>query len=544
MTVIERCQRAACWRIMGRSSPPGRGSHRQQTMNRILPPTRPWPLHGVTATRRIEADATDALPPHTLMRRAGEALARLTLAIAPHAQRVWVAAGPGNNGGDGLEAAALLQAGGKQVHVTWLGTTEGEQRAPADALDAHARAAAAGVLINAEWPGGLQPHDVAIDALLGIGATRAPALRMAELVERLNALTCAVIAVDVPSGLDADRGQPWGAACVQADHTLSLLTLKPGLFTASGRDRCGVVWLDSLGVADDDAPDAWLSGAAAPVPARRHAQHKGSFGDVVVVGGAKGMAGAALLAARAAQAAGAGRVIVDWLQDATHALGVDGLQPELMMPSGWSLSQPAVLQAATVVCGCGGGSAVRERLPRLLSLAGRLVLDADALNALATDPRLMAQLRQRRARGLATVITPHPLEAARLLSRDVTQVQADRLAAAAALTELTGCVVVLKGSGSVTAAPGRTPHINGTGNASLASGGTGDVLAGWLAGCWAQAGRPGTHPDDELALAFATASQAVADHGAAAEPERPGALAASDLVESLRHRVAMGPPAT
>lgn len=529
---------------MGTFSPPDRCPSRLHTMNRILPPTRAWPLHGVVATRRIEADATDALPPHTLMRRAGEALARLTLAIAPHAQRVWVAAGPGNNGGDGLEAAALLQAAGKQVHVTWLGAAEGEQRSPADALDAHARAAAAGVLINDEWPSAPQRPDVAIDALLGIGATRAPAGRMAELVERLNALACAVIAVDVPSGLDADRGQAWGAACVRADHTLSLLTLKPGLFTASGRDHCGVVWLDTLEVTDDDTPDAWLSGAAAVAASRRHAQHKGSFGDVVVVGGAAGMAGAALLAARAAQAAGAGRVIVDWLQDAAHAPGVDAMHPELMMPRGWSLSEPAVLKAATVVCGCGGGSAVRERLPRLLSLAGRLVLDADALNALAADPQLMALLRQRRPRGLATVITPHPLEAARLLGCEVTQIQADRLAAARALTERTGCVVVLKGSGSVTAAPGHTPHINGSGNASLASGGTGDVLAGWLGGRWAQSGRQGADGIDEFELAFATASQAVADHGAAVEPERPGALAASELAERLRHRLAMGPPAT
>ncbi len=529
---------------MGKFSPPDRCSSRLHTMNRILPPKRAWPLHGVAATRRIEADATDALPPHTLMRRAGEALAQLTLAIAPHAQRVWVAAGPGNNGGDGLEAAALLQAAGKQVHVSWLGAAEGEQRAPADALDAHARAAAAGVLINGEWPCGLQPPDVAIDALLGIGATRAPAGRMAEMVERLNTLACEVIAVDVPSGLDADRGQAWGAACVRADHTLSLLTLKPGLFTAIGRDQCGAVWLDTLEVTDDDAPDAWLSGAAAAVSPRRHAQHKGSFGDVVVVGGAAGMAGAALLAARAAQAAGAGRVIVDWLQDATQALGVDALHPELMMPSGWSLSEPAVLKAATVVCGCGGGSAVRERLPRLLSLAGRLVLDADALNALASDPQLLAQLRQRRAQRLATVITPHPLEAARMLNCGVTQIQADRLAAARALTELTGCVVVLKGSGSVTAAPGRTPHINGTGNASLASGGTGDVLAGWLGGRWAQGGRCVGSLIDEFELAFATASQAVADHGAAAEPERPGTLAASELIEGLRRRLAMSLPAT
>jgi hydroxyethylthiazole kinase-like uncharacterized protein yjeF len=520
-------------------------------MNRILPPARLWPLHSVAATRGIEAHAALCLPPHTLMRRAGDAVARLALAVAPHSRRVWVAAGPGNNGGDGLEAAAQLQAAGKEVTVHWLGATQGDQCSPQDSLDAHARARSAGVQIfdtgSADWPAALESHDVVIDALLGIGASRAPAGPMAEMVDRLNAMVCPVIAVDVPSGLDADRGQPWGPSCVRADHTLSLLTLKPGLFTAAGRDQAGTVWLDSLEVADSHSvpPDAWLSGAQAAPPPRRHAQHKGSFGDVVVVGGATGMAGAALLAARAAQAAGAGRVFVDWLQDASQAPGIDVMHPELMMQRGKSLSDPAVLKATTVVCGCGGGSMVRDRLPRLISLAGRLVLDADALNALATDAQLMKQLRQRHGRAQATVLTPHPLEAARLLACDVAQVQSDRMHAARALAEMTACVVVLKGSGSITAASGHIAHINGTGNASLASGGTGDVLAGWLGGCWAQAARAtGLKQAQELELAFATASQAVADHGAAAEPEWPAALAASELIERLHRRRANSPSPT
>jgi hydroxyethylthiazole kinase-like uncharacterized protein yjeF len=256
------------------------------------------------------------------------------------------------------------------------------------------------------------------------------------------------------------------------------------------------------------------------------------------------MAGAALLAARAAQAAGAGRVFVDWLQDASQAPRLDVMHPELMMQRGKSLSEPAVLKAATVVCGCGGGSVVRDRLPRLISLAGRLVLDADALNGLATDAQLMKQLRQRHGRAQATVLTPHPLEAARLLACDVAQVQSDRMHAARALAEMTACVVVLKGSGTITAAPGYTPHINGTGNASLASGGTGDVLAGWLGGCWAQSDRSDMGMPDELALALSTASQAVADHGSAAEPEMPAALAASELIERLhRQRARIAPPA-
>jgi hydroxyethylthiazole kinase-like uncharacterized protein yjeF len=310
------------------------------------------------------------------------------------------------------------------------------------------------------------------------------------------------------------------------------LTLKPGLFTAGGRDHAGTVWLDDLGV--DPAPaaaTAWLSGAGADArPAqRRHAQHKGSFGNVAVVGGAAGMSGAALLAARAAQAAGAGRVFVDLLDASAAAPSVDLLRPELMLRRGWSNSAPDVLAASTVVCGCGGGDAVRRTLPRLLSLSGRLVLDADALNALADDPALVALLRQRAERGRATVLTPHPLEAARLLGCSTVDVQVDRLHAAQALADRFHAVTVLKGSGSVIGAAGQTPRINSTGNAALATAGTGDVLAGWLGGRWAP-----VETNDETEAAFGIARHAVAEHGAAAEPQPPGALTAGELIERLQ----------
>ncbi|MDO9313821.1 MAG: NAD(P)H-hydrate dehydratase [Burkholderiaceae bacterium] len=513
-------------------------------MHRILPPTRRWPLHSIASTRRIEEAAAGSLTAHSLMRRAGEAVERLTMAVAPHAHRIWIAAGPGNNGGDGLEAAARLHAAGKQVLVTWLGAAEGDRRAPVDALDAHQRAVEAGVQIIDHVPFASQTFDIAIDALLGIGATRAPSGPIAESVAFLNSSACRVVlAIDLPSGLDADTGRKLGESCVRAHHTLTLLTMKPGLFTACGRDQAGEVWFDTLEVPESDAADAWLSGSPTAAAPRMHMQHKGSLGDVAIIGGAAGMAGAALLAARAAHAAGAGRVFVEWLQISdAESFGVDEMHPELMMRRDWSQSGPSVLAKATVVCGCGGGDAVRNRLPRLLSLAGRLVLDADALNALATDPQLMTLLRSRSHRSLASVLTPHPLEAARLLGCDTASVQADRLAAARALTDLARCAVVLKGSGSIIAAPGRTPQINGTGNGSLASGGTGDVLAGWIGGLWAQEARSGDN--DEPGTAFATASQAVADHGAAAEPLRPGALPASELIQHLHYNLRHGRPAS
>ncbi|MBE2242984.1 MAG: NAD(P)H-hydrate dehydratase [Burkholderiaceae bacterium] len=487
-------------------------------------PRSPLPLHGIAASRAIEQQAQAALPAHTLMRRAGAAVARLALAVAPHAQRVWIAAGPGNNGGDGLEAAIGLIAAGREVRVTLLGDAAAF---PPDAADALHRAQAAGVRIGATGSPPLARHDLAIDALLGLGASRAPQDRLAATIGELDALACTVLAVDVPSGLHCETGQPLGEVCVRAAHTLALLTLKPGLFTGLGRDFAGAIWFDDLGVAGGmQEPAAWLTGADAAramhAP-RRHAQHKGNFGDLAVVGGAAGMTGAAVLAARAAHAAGAGRVYVSLLD--VEAPQFDIARPELMFRRAWWQGERAVIGGATVVCGCGGGDAVREALPRLLSLADRLVLDADALNAIASDEALQTQLAARAARAQATVLTPHPLEAARLAGCSAREVQADRLRAAQTLAERFRCVILLKGSGSIVAAPGRVPHINPTGNASLATAGTGDVLAGWLGGLWAQ------HGGSESA--FDVAAAAAHAHGAAADAAAASPLRAADLIEAM-----------
>ncbi len=495
-------------------------------MHRAAPPDRSAPLFSVQSTRDIENLAAAGLPPHTLMRRAGHAVARLTLALAPHAQRIWIAAGPGNNGGDGLEAAMHLRAAGKRVNVTLAGDAI---HLPSDAADALSRAQAAGVAIGPEIPGDLDALDLAIDALLGIGASRPPGEALAGLIGQLNGRRCAVLAVDLPSGLNAETGQPLAGECVRARHTLTLLTLKPGLFTARGRDLAGAVWFDDLRVsASSRTPDAWLTGTRAAIwPARAHAQHKGSFGDVAIVGGAAGMTGAALLAAHAAHAAGAGRTYVSLLDG--RGLPHDASRPELMYRPEWWKSPEAVLRQSTVVCGCGGADAVRETLPRLIGNAGRLVLDADAINAVAGDPKLHTLLRARAERGRGTVLTPHPLEAARLMAIETAGVQADRLGLAQDIADDFGCVVLLKGSGTVIAAPGLAPHINPTGNASLATAGTGDVLAGWLGGLWAQLGGP---PSLEAGQKAACAAAFI--HGAAADACGTRVLRAGDLIEAMR----------
>jgi hydroxyethylthiazole kinase-like uncharacterized protein yjeF len=481
-----------------------------------------WPLHGMAASRHLEFSAASALPPHTLMQRAGLAVARLALAIAPHARRIWVASGPGNNGGDGFEAAMHLQQAQRSVDVSFAGDASA---LPPDARASFARAQAAGVRFT-DRPA--PDCGLAIDALLGLGASRAPQGRIAELIGTLNALACARLAVDLPTGLAADSGACAGAV-VRATHTLSLLTLKPGLFTGEGREHSGALWFDDLGVdASGSAPDACLVGMAqlrrgrAP---RLHSAHKGRFGDVIAVGGAPGMGGALVLAARAALGGGAGRVFACPLDAALP--GVDLLAPELMWRPGLWCNDPNLLDNATVVAGCGGGLAIREALPTLLSRSRRLVLDADALNAVAADEALTPLLLARAGRGQATVLTPHPLEAARLLGRtDAGAVQAQRLQAAQRLADRFECTVLLKGSGSVIAAPRQTPAINPSGNARLASAGTGDVLAGLLAGLWSAAAMP--------ADAFAVAQAAAFAHGLpAADGDLARPLTASALVDRL-----------
>jgi hydroxyethylthiazole kinase-like uncharacterized protein yjeF len=457
------------------------------TMHRISR-LKPYPLFDSATTRALEQSARDTLAPHTLMQRAGLEVAKLALALAPHARTIWVACGPGNNGGDGLEAALHLHRSGKQVVVTWLGE---ETRTPQDALAALLRARSAGVVFSADPP----PHwDFCIDALLGTGLRGASSGRMANWIQRINHSSAPVLAVDVPSGLSPDTGHCAISSIaknpdldgVEALFTLSLLTLKPGLFTAVGRDKAGEVWFSDLGVEaplnpqaltgqapTGQAPCAMLGGPPA-VRVRPHASHKGSYGDVTVIGGARGMTGAALLAASAALNTGAGRVFLGLLDD--DPLRVDPLHPELMIRPVDGLD----LSASAVVCGCGAGQSVNGVLPNVLSSAPRLVLDADALNGIAGNPLLQSMLSARQGRNQETVLTPHPLEAARLLGCSAADIQANRLLAAQQLATRFQCVTVLKGSGTVIAAPQRLPVINPTGNARLATAGSGDVLAGLI----------------------------------------------------------------
>ncbi len=503
-------------------------------LQRIDSQTGPWPLHDAAASRRSERAAVAHGEPHGPMQRAGLAVAKLAMALRPHARQLTVLAGPGNNGGDGLVAASYMQAWGRKVRVESYGNSAS---GAVNAGWARQRAIDAGVRITQGCPSHAEEApDLVIDALLGLGQTRAIEGAMALAIERLRASSTCVVAVDVPSGLHSDTGTPLGQVGVRADHTLSLLTLKPGLFTASGRDLAGQVWWDDLGVAEAHAaPCAVLCGVndlLALIPSRQHASHKGSYGDAAIIGGAAGMSGAAWLAASAAHAAGAGRVFVSLLDAVAQNLPAQ--RPELMQRDAWWANPPSVLRGSTVVCGCGAGLGVRAALPALLHHSARLVLDADALNAVATDVQLQSLLRARAQRGLASVITPHPLEAARLLGVSVEQVQADRIAAAQCLAAAWSSVVVLKGSGTIVTAPGVLPIINLSGNAALATPGSGDVLAGWIGGLWSTMAK-----GDPTTLAHRVARATTALHGHAADLHVQAMgnrlpLRAADLIDAMR----------
>ena len=477
-----------------------------------------WPLYNVAQTRCIELEAQAALPAYTLMQRAGLATAQLALAIAPHVQKIWIACGPGNNGGDGLEAAVHLQAWGKHPIVTWLGT---DGHCPADAQQAWQRAKAAGVMFAQHIP---TQFDLAIDAVLGIGAQRSPEGVMAQWLEALQTTAAPVLCVDMPTGLSADTGK-WSETITanptnSQRHTLSLLTLKPGLFTADGRDASGQVWFNDLCVETTQPCTAWLQQHITAPNNRPHNTHKGSFGDVSVIGGAPGMSGAAALAAIAALHGGAGRVFAG-VMDASSRQAISAAHPSLMVRTPEDLT----LHTSTVVCGCGGGDDIHTLLPKVLSSSQQLVLDADTLNAVARDTSLQTLLEKRSVRGKPTVLTPHPLEAARLLNCTAKVVQHNRLLAAKQLTDKFQCVVVLKGSGSIIASPHHTPVINSSGNALLATAGTGDVLAGLVGAYMAR------HED-----VFEATCQAVFAHGHAAAqwPNKGPALDAALLAASVR----------
>jgi NAD(P)H-hydrate epimerase len=451
-----------------------------------------------------------------LMRRAAAAAWRELLRRWPRAQALAVLCGPGNNGGDGYEVARLARAAGLDVRLFQVGA------APARGAAATARKAwlADGGAAD-DYRAQAVAADVVVDAIFGIGLGRPPQGAAQAAILAINAARAAgagVLAVDVPSGLDADRGMAPGDA-VRADLTVSFIGAKLGLYTAEGPDYAGAVVFDDLGV-DDDLPGA-VAGLhpgllAALLPRRARTAHKGDMGHVLLVGGEQGMAGAILLAGRAALRGGAGWVSV--ATRATHAAALTAAQPELMCHGVEDArALRGLLERASVVAlgpGLGRTEWSRALWSAVLEAPQPLVVDADGLNWLAENP-------QRRD---DWVLTPHPGEAARLLGSGTAAVQSDRPAAARELKQRYGGVIVLKGAGTLV--QGGSLALCPYGNPGMAAGGMGDVLCGLVAALLAQGLGP------EGAARAGVLAHALAGDRAAARGER--GLIPGDLLAGLQ----------
>jgi hydroxyethylthiazole kinase-like uncharacterized protein yjeF len=433
------------------------------------------PLFMAADIREIDRQWATSHPAVSLMERAGAAAAELAGSLASESgEAVLVLAGPGNNGGDALVTARLLAALGFRVDVA---SRADPARLPPDAKRAWAAWRESGGAVLAEFPAS-QRYSLVIDGLFGVGLQRDVTGEEARWIARANGLACPRLALDVPSGLDSDSGAVRGCAFF-ADHTLTFLGLKPGLLTAAGPDHAGELHLDTLGLDPAALPSPAgiaLTGLESrhQLPARTRNSHKGQFGHVGIIGGAGGMVGACLIAGRAALAQGAGSVTLGVLDE---RIVVDYGEPRLMFAVPERLLNEH-LDVLAVGPGLGKATRAHALLQAALAAPCPLVLDADALNLLASDPEL-ASLAARRSQ--PTLLTPHPGEAARLLGVTSSDIQGDRIEAATRLSMRFHAHVALKGAGTVIAHPDGRYAINTSGGPWLAQAGSGDRLTGMAA---------------------------------------------------------------
>ena len=445
----------------------------------------PWlqPLPGAEEMRAVDAWAIEdqGVPSLDLMERAGTGVARIVAEVATEG-RVAIVCGKGNNAGDGLVAARVLREEGREVTVLCVAPPEDFQGDPRANLER----------LPGDPPARFEPSALdgaagVVDALLGTGFSGAPREPVAGAIEAINRNEGRVVAVDVPSGVDASSGRVEGAA-VCADATATFHAAKPGLYVAPGKTCSGRVSVLDIGIPRGAPMEAdvglILPAVLAEVPRRRTASTKFSEGAVMVVGGSRGLTGAPCLALEAAARAGAGYVtalipeslnlvfelrlleaMTRPLPDRDGALGAGALE----------LVLEAAPRADAVVLGPGLGR-LEETLELARTLASRLevplLLDADGLNAHA------GRLGDLAAREASTVLTPHAGELGRLLGIESRAVESDRLGHAREAAATAGSVMVLKGDDTLVAEPGGRVGVSAGAAPALATAGTGDVLSG------------------------------------------------------------------
>lgn len=491
----------------------------------IMPAMNSLPdkIYRAAQVREIDRIAIERceIPGFTLMSRAGQRALTALRERWPRSRRLLVLCGAGNNAGDGYVVARLAAASG--FHVVTVALVDPAQLG-GDAELAYSMYVQGGGRLTAWDPLLLKACDVVVDAILGTGLSRELTGEPCDVVTKLNSADRPVLAIDIPTGLHADSGQAMGAA-VRADLTVSFVGLKLGLFTGDGPEYAGEVRFDGLGIppeAYEGLPHAGNRISRQLVrevlPRRPRTSHKGKNGHVLVVGGGEGMPGAIRLAAEAALHAGAGLVTVATL--AKHVPIVVAQRPEIMATAADDVNAlESLLEAADVVAigpGLGQGKWAKSLLRLAMQSDKPLVVDADALNLIAARP----------AKRENWILTPHPGEAARLLSDNdghakPAAIQADRVAALSQLIDKYSGVVVLKGAGTIVARRGELPWFCDKGNPGMAAAGMGDVLTGVIAGIAAQCG--------DL---FAAARAGVWVHGSAGNAAALGGergIIASDL---------------
>ena len=475
----------------------------------------------IRALERSAAARPGAAP---LMQAAGLAAAEYARELlGEYGRKVLVLAGPGNNGGDAFEVATHLKRWFYRVELVFAGD---EHVLSEDALAALKKWRDCGGNNYAAPPAALRP-DLVVDGLFGIGLTRPLEGGYADLITGVNHLPCPKLALDIASGINADTGAVMGTA-LRATHTITFIALKPGLLTLDGPDHCGEIRVTDLGIDVRSLQEAKCATTAAELlrqalPTRPLNFHKGNAGSIGVLGGAHGMVGAAVLAGRAALKLGAGKIFLGLLSD--HAPDLDYSQPELMLRTPRELLEAGAVAVFAVGPGMGTAKSAEQLLREVLDADVPLVLDADALNLIAASKTLQARLSKRSA---ASVLTPHPAEAARLLGCNTASIQADRVKAAIELAQRYQSVAVLKGNGTIIASPDGSWLINTSGNPGMASAGMGDVLTGMIASLLAQC----ANPRDATAAA-------VWLHGAAADAlartgKGPIGISASEVIDAAR----------
>ena len=484
-------------------------------------------IYSTEQAREFDRNASRdfAIPSAELMARAGRAAAALVLKRWPLAQRIVVLCGPGNSGGDGYVVAALLQAAVREVAVFAFG--EPDFKRNPDAYAACQLFKSRGVFVAANaLDQAISDADLVVDALFGIG-TRPLTGELAAIVTRLNALNKPILALDLPSGLDSDTGA--AELAVRASETMTFIVYKLGLVTGQARQFVGKLSLASLDLEPalfvDSAPIARaLESSNFAKMVRSPVAHKGQFGHVWAVGGAPGFAGAIHLCAQASLRAGAGRVSV--VTDASNVQALVAARPELMVRADAKIPDFAHGMVLAIGPGLSKSGWARALFAQALNWPGPRVFDADALNLLAemeSDGATALRL------GANTVLTPHPAEAARLLKTNTAAIENNRPAAVRALVAKYGCVVLLKGAGTLIAAPELPLGVCLFGNAGMASGGMGDVLTGVIAALLAQ-GLSTFDAAEQGALLHAKAADRAAEVGMRG-------LLAGDVINELRSAV-------